>query len=204
VLEHGAAPTSRRLDAAKALRAGCREEAAADAGPYAEINAAVRSALPAEAVLCGDSSQVTYFGSVHFFDVPGPRQFCYTPGFATLGYGLPAGLGASIARPGTPVAVLLGDGALMFSVQELVTLVEQRLPVPIVVVDNGGYQEIREQQATRDIAPIGVELHTPDLAGLAVAMGARGVRTTSTADLPTLVGGALDADGPTLVHLDLR
>jgi thiamine pyrophosphate-dependent acetolactate synthase large subunit-like protein len=204
VLEHGAAPTSRRLDAAKALRAGCREEAAADAGPYAEINAAARSALPAEAVLCGDSSQVTYFGSVHFFDVPGPRQFCYTPGFATLGYGLPAGLGASIARPGTPVAVLLGDGALMFSVQELVTLVEQRLPVPIVVVDNGGYQEIREQQATRDIAPIGVELHTPDLAGLAVAMGARGVRTTSTADLPTLVGGALDADGPTLVHLDLR
>jgi thiamine pyrophosphate-dependent acetolactate synthase large subunit-like protein len=204
VLERGAALTSRRLDAAEALRAACREEAAADAGPYAEINAAVRSALPAEAVLCGDSSQVTYFGSVHFFDVPGPRQFCYTPGFATLGYGLPAGLGASIARPGTAVAVLLGDGALMFSVQELVTLVEQRLPVPIVVVDNGGYQEIREQQAARDIPPIGVELHTPDLAGLAVAMGARGERTTSTADLPTLVGGALEADGPTLVHLDLR
>jgi thiamine pyrophosphate-dependent acetolactate synthase large subunit-like protein len=203
-LEHRAAPTSRRLDAAEALRDACRAEAAADAGPYAEINAAVRSALPPEAVLCGDSSQVTYFGSVHFFDVPGPRQFCYTPGFATLGYGLPAGLGASIGRPGTPVAVLLGDGALMFSVQELVALVEQRLPVPVIVVDNGGYQEIRDQQAARDIPPIGVELHTPDLAGLAVAMGARGVRTTSTADLPALVSGALDADGPTLVHLDLR
>ena len=132
--------------AAAAAARRCRAEAAADAGPYAEINAAVRAALPAEAVLCGDSSQVTYFGSVHFFDVPGPRQFCYTPGFATLGYGLPAGLGASIARPGTPVAVLLGDGALMFSVQELVALVEQRLPVPVVVVDNGGYQEIRDQQ----------------------------------------------------------
>jgi thiamine pyrophosphate-dependent acetolactate synthase large subunit-like protein len=208
VLEHGAALTSRSGEAHRAgaakLRAACRAEAAASAGPYAEINAAVRSALPAEAVLCGDSSQVTYFGSVHFFDVPGPRQFCYTPGFATLGYGLPAGLGASIARPGTPVAVLLGDGALMFSVQELVALVEQRLPVPVIVVDNGGYQEIRDQQQARDIPPIGVELHTPDLAGLAVAMGARGVRTTSTADLPALISGALDADGPTLVHLDLR
>jgi acetolactate synthase-1/2/3 large subunit len=173
-------------------------------GPYAEINAAVRAALPADGVLTGDSSQVTYFGSVHFFDMPAPRRFCYSPGFATLGYGLPAGVGAAIARPGTPVAVLLGDGALMFSVQELMTLVEQRLPVPVVVVDNGGYREIRDQEAARSIPPIGVELRTPDFAALAVAMGARGVRTTSTADLTDLVRGALGADGPTLIHFDIR
>ena len=79
---------------AAALRTACREEAAVDADLYAEINAAVRAALPADAVLTGDSSQVTYFGSVHFFDLPAPRRFCYSPGFATLGYGLPAGLGA--------------------------------------------------------------------------------------------------------------
>ena len=81
---------------AAALRAACREEAAKDVGPYAEINAAVRAALPADGVLTGDSSQVTYFGSVHFFDMPAPRRFCYSPGFATLGYGLPAGVGAAI------------------------------------------------------------------------------------------------------------
>jgi acetolactate synthase-1/2/3 large subunit len=162
------------------------------------------AALPADGVLTGDSSQVTYFGSVHFFNMPAPRRFCYSPGFATLGYGLPAGVGAAIGRPGTPVAVLLGDGALMFSVQELITLVEQRLPVPVIVVDSGGYQEIRDQEAARGIPPIGVELQTPDLAALAVAMGARGVRTTSTADLTDLVGGALGADGPTLIHFDIR
>ena len=199
-----AASAAHGSERAAVLRAACRDEAMNDAGPYAEINAAVRAALPADAVLAGDSSQVTYFGSVHFFDVPAPRRFCYTPGFATLGYGLPAGLGASIARPGAPVAVLLGDGALMFSVQELVALVEQRLPVPVIVVDNGGYQEIRDQQQMRDIPPIGVELRTPDLAALAVAMGARGVRTTSTTDLPELVSGALGADGPTLIHFDIR
>jgi thiamine pyrophosphate-dependent acetolactate synthase large subunit-like protein len=189
---------------AATLRAACRDEAGKDAGPYAEINAAVRAALPADAALTGDSSQVTYFGSVHFFDMPAPRRFCYSPGFATLGYGLPAGVGAAIARPGTPVAVLLGDGALMFSVQELMTLVEQRLSVPVIVVDNGGYQEIRDQETARCIPPIGVELRTPDLAALAVAMGARGVRTTSTADLTDLVSGALGADGPTLIHFDIR
>ena len=57
---------------------------------------------------------------------------------------------------------------------------------------------------SRDIPPIGVDLQTPDLAALAVAMGARGVRTTSTADLPELVSRALDADGPTLIHFDIR
>jgi len=197
-------PSTSAQERAATLRAACRAEAMADAGPYAEINAAVRAALPADAVLTGDSSQVTYFGSVHFFDLPAPRRFCYSPGYATLGYGLPAGLGAAIGRPGAAVAVLLGDGALMFSVQELMTLVEQRLPVPVVVVDNGGYQEIKDQEAVRGIPPIGVELRTPDLAALAVAMGARGVRTTSTADLTELVGGALGADGPTLIHFDIR
>jgi thiamine pyrophosphate-dependent acetolactate synthase large subunit-like protein len=107
-------------------------------------------------------------------------------------------------QAGTPVAVLLGDGALMFSIQELITLVEQRLPVPVIVVDNGGYREIRDQETARGIPPIGVELRTPDLAALAVAMGARGVRTTSTADLTDLVRDALGADGPTLIHFDIR
>jgi acetolactate synthase-1/2/3 large subunit len=155
-------------------------------------------------VLAGDSSQVTYFGSVHFFDVDHPRRFCYSPGYATLGYGLPAAIGAAVARPGKPVAVLLGDGALMFSVQELMTLVELGLPVPVVVVDNGGYREIRDQEAARGIAPIGVELRTPDFAALAVAMGAHGKRTTSTAELADLVGAALRADRPTVIHFDIR
>jgi thiamine pyrophosphate-dependent acetolactate synthase large subunit-like protein len=146
----------------------------------------------------------TYFGSVHFFDVPAPRRFWYTPGYATLGYGVPAALGAALARPGRPVAALLGDGALMFSVQELATLVELRLPVPVVVVDNGGYREIRDQQAARGIAPTAVDLTTPDLAALAVAMGAHGVRTTDPAALTALVADALSADRPTLVHLDVR
>lgn len=189
---------------AAALRTACRDEAAHDAGPYAEINAAVRAALPADGVLTGDSSQVTYFGSVHFFDMPAPRRFCYSPGYATLGYGLPAALGAALGRPGHPVATMLGDGALMFSLQELMTLVELGIPVPVVVVDNGGYREIRDQEAARGIDPVGVDLRTPDFAALATAMGAHGVRTTSTADLTELVARAFGADRPTVIDFDIR
>lgn len=189
---------------AAALREACRTEAAGDAGAYAQINAAVRAALPADGVLTGDSSQVTYFGSVHFFDMAAPRRFCYSPGFATLGYGLPAAIGASAARPGAPVAVLLGDGAAMFSIQELMTLTELRIPVPVVIVDNGGYREIEDQERARDIAPVGVRLQTPDFAALAAAMGAHGKRTTSSADLTDLVRAALGADRPTVIHFDIR
>lgn len=187
---------------AAALRADCLAEARRDGAAYEAITAAVRAGLPADGVLTGDSSQVTYFGSVHFFDVPGPRQFCYTPGYATLGYGLPAGIGAALGRPGAPVATLLGDGAFMFAVQELATAVELGLPIPIVVVDNGGYREIRDQEESRGIAPVGVDLHVPDLALLATAIGAHGTRTKDPAALTGLVQDALGADRPTVIHLD--
>jgi thiamine pyrophosphate-dependent acetolactate synthase large subunit-like protein len=196
----GGAPAVR----ARELRDACRAEARAEAGSYEEINAAVRAALPADSVLAGDSSQVTYRGSVHFFDVPAPRRFCYTPGYATLGYGLPAAIGASLARPGEPAAVLLGDGAFLFSVQELATAVDLRLPLPIVVADNGGYREIRDQQEERGIPPVGVDLPVPDLAALATAFGAHGVRTSDPGALTALVADALSADRPTVIHLRME
>ena len=103
------------------------------------------------------------------------------------------------------MAVLLGDGALMFSVQELVTLVEQRLPVPVVVVDNGGYQEIRDQQAAREIPPDRRRAaHAgPGRAGRGHGRP-RGAHHRRSTDLTGLVSRRARADGPTLVHLDLR
>jgi acetolactate synthase-1/2/3 large subunit len=189
---------------AAALRTAAREEALVDGAGYARVNAAVRAALPAGGVLTGDSSQVSYLGSVHLFELPAARRFCYMPTFATLGYGLPAAIGAALAAPDRPVACLLGDGALLFSVQELATAVELGLPIPVVVVDNGGYAEIREQQAARGIPPTAVDLRTPDLVLLATAMGARGVRTTDPDEVAEHVRAALAADGPTIIHLDQR
>jgi thiamine pyrophosphate-dependent acetolactate synthase large subunit-like protein len=186
------------------LRDACRAEARTDAGSYEEINAAVRAGVPADGTLAGDSSQVTYLGSVHFFDIPAPRRFCYTPGYATLGYGLPAAIGAALARPAAPVVALVGDGAFMFCVQELATAVDLRLPLPIVVVDNGGYGEIRDQQASRSIPPVGVDLPAPDLVALAAAFGAHGVRAADPGALTALVADALSADRPTLIHLEIR
>lgn len=175
-------------------------QADADAGPWASIQHSLSAALPADTVVAGDSSQVTYYGTVHHWPFTTANRLLYPTGYATLGYGLPAAIGAKIAAPERPVLALVGDGAAMFSIQELLTAVEQRLALPVVVVDNGGYAEIREQMVDRGIAPQGVDLVGPDFAALARAMGARGVTVDGAADLGPAAALALRADGPTVIH----
>src|SRR5690625_6789797 len=98
------------------------------------------------------------------------------PGFATLGYGIPAALGAKVADVDRPVACVLGDGAAMFSVQELMTATELGLGIPFVIVDSGGYAEIDGQMGERDIEPCAVRLARPDFARLGESMGGAGGR----------------------------
>ncbi|HSS68551.1 MAG TPA: thiamine pyrophosphate-binding protein [Nocardioidaceae bacterium] len=188
---------------AAALRASATEEALVDGAEWRELNSALHEALPSDAIVAGDSSQVTYLGTIHFYAAQHPASVLYMPRSATLGYALPAAIGAKLAAPDRPVVALLGDGALMFSIQELVTAVEQRLTIPIVVVNNGGYAEIKQQEKQRGIDPIGVDLFVPDLAELATAMGAVGVTARDAAHAAQLAAAALDAAGPTLIQLQL-
>ena len=186
---------------AAVLRAACRSQAESEGAAWVAVNHALRRALPAGSTVAGDSSQVTYFGTAHFFEAYRPGEFLYMAGFATLGYGLPAAIGAKLADPSRAVAVLLGDGAVMFSIQEIVTAVEQRLPIPIVVLDNSGYAEIKDQQRQRDIEPIGVDLVVPELPALARACGAHGYDAADAGEVEALVAAALHADRPTLIRL---
>jgi len=186
-----------------AARSACAEAAAADPGPWRALNAALAAALPG-AVVAGDSSQVTYYGTAHHWPASRPGQLLYPVVYATLGYGLPAAIGAKVARPDAPVLALVGDGALMFSVAELMTAVEQRLALPVVVVDNGGYAEIREGMDARGIERLAVDLATPDFAALGRAFGAHGVQAGGVAEVVDAVLAALEADRPTVVAVDAR
>lgn len=180
-----------------------RTDAAADAGPWAAIQESLATALPADTVVAGDSSQVTYYGTVHHWPFTTINRLLYPTGYATLGYGLPAAIGAKIAQPDRPVIGLFGDGAAMFTIQELVTATELRLPLPIVVINNGGYAEIREQMVDRGITPQAVDLYQPDLPAMARAIGAYGVQAESIAVLGELAAEALTADRPTLIQLTI-
>ncbi len=190
--------------AARELTTTARDEiatdAAADAGPWENIQRVLVEALPPNTVVAGDSSQVTYYGTVHYWPFTTANRLLYPTGYATLGYGLPAAIGAKVAEPTRSVVALIGDGAAMFSIQELITAAEQRLPIPVVVVDNGGYAEIRDQMVDRGIEPQGVDLHRPDIAALARAIGAHGVVAESADEIGPLAAAALGADGPTVIY----
>lgn len=120
-----------------------------------------------------------------------------------MGYGLPAGLGAAAADHRRPVVVFAGDGGFMMTGQELATAVLERLPVKVIVVDNGVYGTILMHQ-TRRIGrgrDHGVVLSRPDFAMLARAYGAAGFTVERTEDFAEAFRAALAHDGPALVHV---
>ncbi|WP_347753992.1 thiamine pyrophosphate-dependent enzyme [Agrococcus sp. ProA11] len=164
----------------------------------------IASALPEDAIVAGDSSQIVYLALANVLRQSRPHSLLYTPTYATLGYGLPAAIGARVAQTQRPVVTVIGDGALMFCVNELATAIEQRLDLTIVCVDNGGYAEIKQNELDRGIAPIGVDLVQPDWAALATAFGATGTRVATAADIPDAIRAAVAAGGVQLIHIPQR
>ena len=185
------------------LLAAARRECAELSPVNTAVSADIASALPADAIVATDSSQIAYGGLLNTLKVPRVNSTPYMGTFATLGYGLPAALGARIGAPHRPSFVVIGDGALMFSVQEFITVVEQGEDVTVIVLDNGGYGEIRANEADIGIAPIGVDLAQPDWPGLAKAFGGDGRHVSSAVELATAVDTALTGGGLQLIHLDL-
>lgn len=167
------------------------------------INEILAEALPSDTVVAGDSSQITYFGTTSFFPMQQPHQLLYTPAYATLGYGLPAAIGAKVADPERPVVCLLGDGALMFAVQEFITAVEQGVDLPIICINNGGYGEIKQNMADRDLEPVGVDLVQPDWVRMAEGFGLTGFAVESLDNLAATVTKAMAVKGPSLVHVSI-
>lgn len=197
----GSAVAVDRAEEIAAVRQALEEEARSFAPDLAALAEDLAAVLPADTILAGDSSQVTYLGTASFVKQTRPHSFLYTPAYATLGYGLPAAIGAKIASPERPVVCVLGDGALMFAVQEFATALEQNLDLVVVCVDNGGYGEIQSNEADRGIAPIGVQLHQPDWAALVTAFGGVGESVQSREELAPAVASAIEAGGVRLVHV---
>lgn len=192
------APTPRDLSAE---RAAIEDESRATAPETVALAEVIAAALPDDAIVAGDSSQIVYMALGSVLRQEHPHSLLYTPTYATLGYGLPAAIGAAVAQAERPVVTVIGDGALMFCVNELVTAVEQRLDLTVVCVDNGGYAEIRQNEVDRGMTPIGVDLVQPDWAALATAFGATGHRVERRDDIAPSIRAAIAAGGVQLVHL---
>ena len=153
-------------------------------------------------ILVGDSTQPVYGGNLTY-DAGQPRRyFNSSTGYGTLGYGLPAAVGAKLACPDRPVAAIVGDGGLLFTIGELATAVELELALPILVWNNQGYGEIKRYMEERGIPLTGVELYTPDFQAIARGFGCSTQRTPNLERLASALRRALAANRPTLIRID--
>jgi acetolactate synthase-1/2/3 large subunit len=185
--------------AADALRERLGAEHAAKAGPWRDWMPALDAALPAGTIVAADNAMCSYYGAIGGLPAHGPRSFLFPTGFGTLGYAVPAALGAKLAAPDRPVVALSGDGGLMFTVAELASAAALRLPLPVVVFVNDGYGEIRNEMEDAGFAPVGVELAPPDLPGVATALGCAGEAVAEPAALPDAVARAFAREVPTVI-----
>jgi acetolactate synthase-1/2/3 large subunit len=185
--------------AAATLRERLIAEHAAQAAPWREWLPALDAALPPDAIVAGDSAMCCYYGALGGLPARGPRSFLYPTGFGTLGYAVPAAIGAKLAAPDRPVLALSGDGGLMFTVAELASAAALGIPLPVVVFVNDGYGEIRKEMEDAGFPPVGVELSPPDLPAVARALGCAGAAVADPDGLRAAIAAAFERSAPTLI-----
>ncbi|MEO1066581.1 MAG: 5-guanidino-2-oxopentanoate decarboxylase [Pseudomonadota bacterium] len=122
-------------------------------------------------VIVGDSTQLIYAANMGFS--PGDKGYYFNSatGYGTLGYALPAGIGAGLGAPAKPVLIIIGDGGVQFTLGELGALHDYAKGVVVLVWNNDGYGEIRDFMVGRAIKPEGVDLAAPDFVQIANAYG---------------------------------
>jgi acetolactate synthase-1/2/3 large subunit len=161
---------------------------------------ALQDALP-DLIVVGDSTQPVYSGN-HLFEPAAPQSwFNSATGYGTLGYGLPAAVGAKLAAPGRPVVALIGDGGLQFTLPELASAIEAGTPIIVLLWNNDGYGEIKRYMQERGIPTIGVDIYTPDLLAIAQGFGCGAERATSFGQLREMLQRAAHADRPTVIEV---
>ena len=165
----------------------------------------VSAAKPADCVVTTDVGQHQMWTAQHMtFD--GPENFLTSGGLGTMGFGLPAAIGAQIARPEATVLCVSGDGSFMMNVQELTTIKRKRLPVKILLLDNQRLGMVRQwQELFFDKRYSETVLDdNPDFVALARSFDIPGQLVTEKSVLPSAINTLLHHQGPYLLHVAIR
>lgn len=160
----------------------------------------IKESLPG-VIIVGDSTQPVYFGN-HLYEANETRSwFNSSTGYGTLGYALPAAIGAKIGAPDRPVIALVGDGGLQFTLPELASAVEADANIIILLWNNHGYGEIKRYMQNNDIALTGVDIYTPDFQTIASGFGCQAVFAKSIPHLHELLKAATETGCPVLIEV---
>lgn len=159
---------------------------------------------PTDAVVCTDVGQHQMWVAQHMF-VDRPENLISSSGLGTMGFGLPAAVGAQMARPDDTVIVVSGDGSFMMNVQELGTIKRKKLPVKIVLIDNQRLGMVRQWQKLFFDGRYSETILTdnPDFVTLASAFDIPGETIAFKSQVSNALTRLLHSEGPYLLHVSI-
>jgi len=157
-----------------------------------------------DAIIATDVGQHQMW-TAQFFQFNKPRTLLSSGGLGTMGYGLPAAMGAQAAFPDRQVITICGDGGVQMNIQEIATLVQNRLPVKIVILNNNFLGMVRQWQELffdKRYSQTCMELPI-DFVKLAEAYGAKGFSTSKPGEVETVIKQAFKEKGPVIMEFKI-
>ena len=182
------------------VRPEVRAAGSALAAKHERVLEVMRRVLPSDAVIASDMTQIAYTANMSY-DTARVRSWLHPLGYGTLGYGLPAAIGAKLGVPGKVVVAVAGDHGFLYTAQDLITAVEEKLPLVVVLWHNHALGAIRDGMIERGVQQIAVTPLVPDFLMLARAYGAKAVSATSLADFETQLAAAIKEPAVTLIEV---
>jgi acetolactate synthase-1/2/3 large subunit len=144
--------------------------------------------------------------TAQYFPFLRPRTLLTSGGLGTMGYGFPAAMGAQVAFPNKLVIDISGDGSFQMNSQELATVVQYRLPVKVVILNNGYLGMVRQWQEFfygKRYASVSLEGVSPDFVKLAEAYGAVGLRATKPEEVVPALKKAFSTPEPVIIDFEI-
>ena len=160
----------------------------------------IREELGEDGIFVDELTQMGYAARI-IMPIYKPRSYFSSGYQGTLGYGFPTALGAKVARPDLPVLSIAGDGGFMFSVAELATAVQHRIPLVTIIFNNDAYGNVRTMQIRDyDERVIATDLLNPDFVKLGESFGANAFRAEDESQLRKALRYGFASELPTIIE----
>lgn len=183
------------------IHTALEQERQTNASPIApqRLIAALDESVEADAIIAVDTGDHTVWFNRVFRAKQ--QQTLFSGKWRTMGFGIPAAIAAKLVNPNKQVVALVGDGCLTMSMMEIATAVQYKLPITVVVVNNGTLAMEKNSMQAQGMQPFGVDLSHVDFASLAAACGAQGLRVEAANDLLPALNTAYTSSEPTVIDV---
>lgn len=170
------------------------------ADPILPLVAAIGEALPPHAIVACDSTQLAYIGQ-NAWPGRGPRTWMIPAGLGTLGPALPLAIGAVVGRPDATAYCVVGDGGVLFTIGEMAAAATLGLPVVMLLWNNDGYGEMRDEMDDLGIRHIGTDASAKNFGTIAAGFGWSHYLPETLEEVSATLRGCEAPDRPTLIEL---